>query len=402
MNILFLGLEVFNSIDEPNMYADILREFEKRGHMVYSISPIEKRYQGETRMITERNSRLLRLRIGNIQKTNLVEKGISTLSIERLYMNAIKKHFKGVRFDLILYVTPPITFCKVIEFLKKRDRAFTYLMLKDIFPQNAVDLGMLKKRVFFPVIYKYFRNKEKRLYDISDKIGCMSPANMDYILSNNSYLKRSKVEECPNCIEVVDKSTDIEDRIRIREKYNIPIDKTVFVYGGNLGKPQGIPFIIECLKAERENKDIFFLVVGDGTEYSSLEKYYKSAQQNNFKLMKRLPKGDYDTLVGACDVGLLFLDYRFTIPNFPSRLLSYMQARLPVLACTDPNTDVGDVIENAGFGWQCRSNNVKEFKNIIKNVLNSNLSQKGNAAMEYLSGNYSAKIAYEVIVKEIK
>ena len=402
MNILFLGLEVFNSIDEPNMYADILREFEKRGHMVYSISPIEKRYQGETRMITERNSRLLRLRIGNIQKTNLVEKGISTLSIERLYMNAIKKHFKGVRFDLILYVTPPITFCKVIEFLKKRDRAFTYLMLKDIFPQNAVDLGMLKKRGFFSVIYKYFRNKEKRLYDISDKIGCMSPANMDYILSNNSYLKRSKVEECPNCIEVVDKSTDIEDRIRIREKYNIPIDKTVFVYGGNLGKPQGIPFIIECLKAERENKDIFFLVVGDGTEYSSLEKYYKSARQNNFKLMKRLPKEDYDTLVGACDVGLLFLDYRFTIPKFPSRLLSYMQARLPVLACTDPNTDVGDIIENAGFGWQCRSNNVKEFKNIIKKVLNSNLSQKGNAAMEYLSGNYSAKIAYEVIVKEIK
>ena len=201
---------------------------------------------------------------------------------------------------------------------------------------------------------------------------------------------------------MVDKSTDIEDRIRIREKYNIPIDKTVFVYGGNLGKPQGIPFIIECLKAERENKDIFFLVVGDGTEYSSLEKYYKSARQNNFKLMKRLPKEDYDTLVGACDVGLLFLDYRFTIPNFPSRLLSYMQARLPVLACTDPNTDVGDIIENAGFGWQCRSNNVKEFKNIIKKVLNSNLSQKGNAAMEYLSGNYSAKIAYEVIVKEIK
>ena len=61
--------------------------------------------------------------------------------------------------------------------------------------------------------------------------------------------------------------------------------------------------------------------------------------------MKYLPKDEYDAMIGACDVGLIFLDYRFTIPNFPSRLLAYMQAKIPVLASTDPNTDVGSVID---------------------------------------------------------
>ena len=123
------------------------------------------------------------------------------------------------------------------------------------------------------------------------------------------------------------------------------MDKKVFVYGGNLGKPQGIPFLIKCLESQKNNNQVYFLVVGDGTEYDELDDYYKKSHQENFKLMKRLPKEDYDTLVAACDVGMLFLDYRFTIPNFPSRLLSYMQAKLPVLACTDLNTDVGSVIE---------------------------------------------------------
>ena len=94
-------------------------------------------------MIQEGSSCILRLKIGNIQKVNPIEKGISTILIEPLFINGIKKYFSNVRFDLVLYATPPITFAKVIKFIKKRDRAKSYLMLKDIFPQNSLDLGML-------------------------------------------------------------------------------------------------------------------------------------------------------------------------------------------------------------------------------------------------------------------
>lgn len=99
--------------------------------------------------------------------------------------------------------------------------------------------------------------------------------------------------------------------------------------------------------------------------------------------MQRLPKEDYDTLVGACDVGMIFLDYRFTIPNFPSRLLSYMQAKLPVLAVTDVNTDIGKIIVDGGFGWWCPSNSVEKFSSTIDLIVDSDLSI-GDKGFEYL------------------
>jgi glycosyltransferase involved in cell wall biosynthesis len=382
------------------MYTDILRAFTKNGHYVCSISPLERRYKGETKLIEEKNSKLLRLRIGNIQKTNLIEKGISTLAIEQQLINGIRKYFNDIKFDLVLYATPPITFCRVIKYVKERDGAFAYLMLKDIFPQNAVDLGMFKKTGVMSVVYKYFRAKETKLYALSDKIGCMSKANCDYLLTHNKEIPQDKVEICPNVIEVQDKSVDWEKRNSIRKKYSVPQDKVVFVYGGNLGKPQDIPFIVKCLKTQIDNDKVFFLIVGDGTEFPTLEEYYNNNSQHNFKLMKRLPKEDYDILVGACDVGMLFLDHRFTIPNFPSRLLSYMQAKLPVLACTDSNTDVGSTIIDGGFGWWCESNDVNAFSNLISTIRKEELAAKGEAAMAYLIKNYSESVAYKVIEKE--
>ena len=290
---------------------------------------------------------------------------------------------------------------KAIEYVKKRDNAKTYLLLKDIFPQNAVDLGMLKTSGLKGLIYKHFRNKEKRLYAISDKIGCMSQANCDFILKHNHEIDPQKVEICPNSVEVIDMRIAENEREEMRKKYDIPIDKKVFVYGGNLGKPQGISFLIDCLKAELENKQAYFLIVGDGTEFGVMEKFFNEFKPKNMKLMKRLPKEDYDKMVATCDVGMIFLDYRFTIPNFPSRLLSYMQAGLPVLACTDSNTDVGKVITDGGFGWWCESNSVSDFDNTVKEIMNSNLKEKGNNAFVYLKEHYSADVAYKVIMKEL-
>lgn len=397
MNILFLTLLDFNSIDERSIYTDLLREFFKNGHSVYAISPVERRKNQATKLLKTDKATILRLRIGNTQKTNIIEKGVSTLSIEPLFIAGIKKYFSDVKFDLVIYSTPPITFCNAIEFVKKRDGAKTYLLLKDIFPQNAVDLGMMSKSGIKGLIYKVFRNKEKKLYRISDYIGCMSQANVEYVLKHNPEINPEKVEICPNSVEVVDMSVDKKARDEIRRKYDIPIDKKVFVYGGNLGKPQGIDFMIECLKSQEKNKEVYFLIVGDGTEYGKIEAYVENDKPTNVRLMKRLPKEDYDKMVAACDVGMIFLDHRFTIPNFPSRLLSYMQAKIPVLAVTDPNTDIGKVIVDGGFGWWCESDDVKEFYNLVQNA--SNLSDFQIREWSYLEKVYSSYNSYKIIIE---
>lgn len=399
MNILFLTLVDFESLEERNIYTDLLREFAKHDHNVFVISPVERRKGQHTHIIEKGNIAILKLRVGNMQNTNVLEKGISTVFIESAFIRGIKKYFSNVKIDLVMYSTPPITFCKAVEYIKNRDGARSYLLLKDIFPQNAVDLGMMAKTGIKGYIYRFFRKKEKRLYKVSDRIGCMSQANVEYILRNNIEVEQCTVEVCPNSLEPVDMQIEQKERDKLRKKYGIPLNKKVFVYGGNLGKPQGISFLIDCLKSELENSQVHFLIVGSGTEFGELEKFFNKMHPKNMKLMKRLPKEDYDKMIAACDVGMIFLDYRFTIPNFPSRLLSYMQAGLPVLACTDLNTDIGKVIVDGGFGWWCESDDSKEFKRLVNVVVKSDLEAMGRRGFQYLLKNYDVALNYEIIVK---
>lgn len=401
MNLLFLTIPDIPSISRREIYPDLLRAFVKNGDKAYIVCSCERRKNATTELIRESGAEILRVKIGNITETGLVEKGISTVMINNQYKEAIKKYFPDVRFDLILYSTPPITLVDCIRYIKKRDGAKTYLLLKDIFPQNAVDLGMMSKSGIKSLLYKYFRRKEKKLYAISDHIGCMSQANVDYVIDHNPEVDPSIVEVCPNSVEPIDMSVDDTTRVDIREKYGIPVDKKVFVYGGNLGKPQGIDFLIRCLESQKDNNDVFFLIVGDGTEFEKLDNYVKRANQKNLRLMKRLPKNDYDIMVGACDVGMIFLDHRFTIPNFPSRLLAYMQARVPVLAVTDPNSDIGKTIVDGGFGWWCESNDVIGFNQKIYTILNTEIPMLREIEGNYLNEKYDVKLAYEIIMNHM-
>ena len=75
MNILFLTLLDFSSLNEHNIYTDLLREFAKHNHKVYIISPIERRKKQESQLIETDEVVILKLKIGNIQKTNILEKG---------------------------------------------------------------------------------------------------------------------------------------------------------------------------------------------------------------------------------------------------------------------------------------------------------------------------------------
>ena len=123
----------------------------------------------------------------------------------------------------------------------------------------------------------------------------------------------------------------------------------------------------------------------------SSEEYFRSM----------LPKEDYDSMVGACDAGLIFLDHRFTIPNFPSRLLAYMQAKIPVLAVTDPHTDIGRVITDGGFGWWCESSRADLVYERIAEICGEDLQSMGKKGFEYLQNHYTSEAAYGIIRKHL-
>ena len=181
MNVLFLTMLKMD-LNQRMLYTDLMRKFRDEGHNVYIVCPIERREGKPSYTSTENGVHTLFVKTLNVQKTNVVEKGLGQVSIEFLFKKAIHKHFANVKFDLILYSTPPITLMGVVKDMKKRNpQAKSYLLLKDIFPQNAVDMGMMAKTGVKGLLYKYFRKQEEKLYKVSDYIGCMSPANVRYV-----------------------------------------------------------------------------------------------------------------------------------------------------------------------------------------------------------------------------
>ena len=392
-------------IRRRGIYTDLLRKFQSEGWNIYVVTPHERSLGLPTELKEDGGVHFLGVKTLNLQKTNAIEKGVGQVLVESQYKAAIKKYLSDVKFDLVLYSTPPITFPKVIAYLKRQNpQAMTYLLLKDIFPQNAVDLRMMSTSGMKGLLYKYFRKKEKKLYAFSDYIGCMSPANVEFVLKHNPEVDAKRVEVAPNSLEL--KAYSLQDgqekaeRYYIRKKYNLPTDKPIFIYGGNLGKPQGIDYLIKCLDANKNRTDCHFVVVGTGTEYDKLDSWFRIQDSGiNVTVMKGLPKEDYDMLVKYCNVGLIFLDHRFTIPNYPSRLLSYLEYKMPVICATDVNTDIGRIAEENGYGYWCESVNPEDFTALVDKMLASDRKAMGERGYEFLKQNYLVEHTYNAIMK---
>ena len=395
MNVLFVTLVGINSIEDRGIYQDLLRQFRNKGHDVTIVTPVERRKGIAANYRQKDGVSILQVKTLNVTKTNLIEKGVGTVLLEYQFLSAIKKYLSTKKFDLVLYSTPPITFSRVIQFIKKRDNAKSYLLLKDIFPQNAVDLGMMKRD---GILHRFFQRKEKQLYKVSDYIGCMSPANVNYVLKHNPEISPARVEVCPNSIEPVEEAAGKNDTLR--SQYNIPAEATLYIYGGNLGKPQGLDFLMEVLETNNNKPDRFFIVIGSGTEKQRLNDWFQSHPLSNAVMLDGLPKVAYDQLVRSCDVGLIFLDKRFTIPNYPSRLLSYLENKMPVLVASDTNTDAGPIAEENGYGLWAEHGDIDKFNALI-DVFCENpelRKQMGEKGYRYLMENYTVERSYEVIM----
>jgi len=398
MKVLLVTLSNINSIYENGIYQDLAREFISNGHHVDIMCPTERKHKKKTYKITENGCNIIKVWTLNTQKANFFEKTVSLLLLNNLFTKAYFSFLKKNEYNIILNSTPPITFNKFLKKIKNLNNAFVYLLLKDIFPQNAVDLKIIKKGSF---VHQFFKSKEDELYNIADIIGCMSPANKDYLLKNNEYLDKNKVEVNANSINL--------DRLRrrsqsnkadIRKKYQIPLEATCILFGGNLGKPQGIPKLIEAINSCSKIDNVFFVIVGEGTHYKHLSNWVNTNQSSNIRLLKFLPKLEYLDLVDSIEVGLISLDYNFTIPNFPSRLLNYLEMKKPVIIFTDNISDMGRIAEDNNFGFFARSDNVVAFVDVVKKIANNQmlLNKMGLNGYNFMLDNYSTATSYKKIM----
>ena len=346
-----------------NIWTDLISEFHKQGHDVLVVAPAyDKNITG---LKIEHGVKVLRVATFALFNVGSIKKGIANILLPHQYKKAIKDHGIAMDFDLIIMPTPPITLANIAEWIKRKSHSKIYLVLRDIFPQNAVDLEMIKPK---GPIHWYFRKKEKKLYDMSDKIGCMSQANIDYIIKHNSEIDPTKLHLLPNW-EQMHKHENSEDLENIKLKYNIA-NKFVALYGGNIGKPQKLENIVKLAAACSDIKDIAFLIIGKGTEYEKISNMVNSLNLSNVIIKPNIPRKEYNDLLCIADLGLISLNDNFSIPNFPSKVLSYFDSKKPVLASLDLATDFGNLLDETNSGFWAEAGKTTELKAKLMQLYN--------------------------------
>ena len=396
MNILYIA-SIFPTPQEgENLYTNLASELVESGHKVTVIVSEEKRKIDDTKVFRERNYNVIRVRTGNLYEIGSVEKAISFVTLQSKMKNAINKYLSDEKFDMIVFMSPPVTMYSVVNFAMKKYNCFSYLMQKDIFPQNAVDLKIMTK---CNPAYWYFRHKEKELYKISTVIGCMSEKNKEYLLKHNKYLDCAKLQIFPNTTKLNREEEYIDDAMQIKRRDGIPENRVIITYGGNFGKPQGIDFLIQILGVYKDNKNVEFLLVGKGTEKEKLYRYIKEKNIENVKLINFLNSEEFSKILKISDIGLVLLDYRFTIPNIPSKTLTYFKNRVPIMAATDNNTYFKQMLEDSGAGLWCESNDVYSFKEKLDFLIANKKVRKemGENGRLFLEKNLTTEVSVKIL-----
>ncbi|MGH1288386.1 glycosyltransferase family 4 protein [Bacillus toyonensis] len=398
MNILFLMIAFPDVEKTENLYTELAHEFKNHDHNVYVATILGDSDHTQTILRNEKGVNVLRISSGKLFNVNYIVKGINTVLLPYRFNQDIKKYFKDVKFDLVISPTPPITFLNTIKKLKKKHSCKSYLILRDIFPQNAKDLGLINNELLF----SYFRRKEKKLYGISDHIGCMSQGNIDYIVKHNTDIKQEKLELLPNWRKVRENS--LLPKTNYRKQYGFNDDQIVLIFGGNIGLPQELDFLLELVECYKHREDIKFLIIGSGNRQESLKKMIVERELTNVILKDPVPSQEYDCLVRDCDIGLINLNRDFTIPNIPSKTLAYFEAEVPILASIDQNTDYGQVLNEARAGMWSITGDLESYKNNFEKLVCDKELRKsmGRNGRSYLIQNLGVNKAYKTIINHIK
>ncbi|MCR4591322.1 MAG: glycosyltransferase family 4 protein [Lachnospiraceae bacterium] len=389
MNVLCL----FQKFDfsSATIYLDLVCALRDRGHrvMISACTAEDSVYRIEDKEGIE----CAFVPVPDQFKAGKIKKGLIQLTLGRKLLKGVKRYFWDRQVDIIIYPTPPVTLSGILKPLKRHYGAVNYLMLKDIFPQNAVDLKMMGEG---GLLHRLFRRMEKELYRESDVIGCMSEANVEYIAGHEPEVDRGKLELFPNTVKILpeEAAAEKDDRNYVN-----------FFFGGNLGKPQAVDFLLDCIAGLKDYPQAVFTFIGSGTEEGRVRSFIEKNDPPNLKLLKELPRREYEKILKEADIGIVALSHLFTIPNFPSRILSYMQMSKPVFAVTDRKTDMGAMItEKAHCGYWCPSDDKEAFTAAVKRIVSEKdgLPQLGRNGREYLIDHFDVERSVDILESAVK
>ena len=398
MKILCLLPRYYEEENSSTLEKELILELAKKNIMtVVTLSEVGKTYIKKIDDIE-----VLKINVGDYYsaKVTKIDKGLTMLKLPYVFGYNIKKYLGKNNYDLIITSTPMLNSSLLIKKLKSIYNSKVMLIIWDIFPQNAIDLKIIKNRF----VINMFSKNYSRAIELADYISCMSYGNQKY-LSEKYPSALNKLFVLKNWAQIK-KKPKFNKKV-IREKYGYNEQDFICIFGGNMGKPQKLENILELAKKSSEDRNIKFLFVGKGTEKNLLENKVKNENISNVKFLGYIPREDYELIIASCDIGLVSLDERFTVPNFPSKTTDYFKLELPILASLDScaAADYGNFLQNEVKGGLLASagNTDELYYQLLKLKNNYELRKKlGKNGRQYYENELGVDKACEVIMQQIK
>lgn len=249
-------------------------------------------------------------------------------------------HFISQKMDGITWYSPTIFWGPLVKQLKTFFNCKAYLILRDIFPEWAMDLGLIKSNLISTLL----QNTARDQYDLADRIGVQSPGNIELLLSLYP-LTSGKIEVLWNWMAEAKKKT-----CPIKIQDTTLTGRKIFIYAGNLGVAQDSMQLFNLVRTSVHNKSIGYIIVGRGSEMSRLQADCNLIGLENILFYDEIEPEELNDLLTQCHAGIVLLDPRHKSHNIPGKFLSYIGARLPIIAFTSKDSDLSRLIENNNLG----------------------------------------------------
>lgn len=394
MKILFLFCHLPSLNSDNGLYVQLINEFKKYGHHIC----VSAKGNGEekTQIVIENRIEVLRIKSqeftgvsSNIKKALAYQE----YSIKQRFYT--KRYFKNVTFDAIISHSLPPELAFIVGELKTYYKCPFYLIQSDYTWQDAVGFGYFSDKS--PVAF-YYRFWEKRMIKLADFIGCPTKGNFDFIRKYYPFVREEKFDLLPFWMNEIDVTPDYE------LKKEMGLDgKFVVVYGGSVGAAQKIEHVVELADACKAYQDIVFVILGKGPRLAIVREMVSDRGLNNVQFKDFLPQDQYLRFLATCDVGLIPLNEKTAIPNFPSKSLSYLNMRVPILAALDYVTDFGQYLEENHAGLWAHSDRIEDLKEKLLAYYNS--SELRESVKEYgyklFKEQMTTECAYRTIINKL-
>lgn len=338
---------------------DLSREFALQGHTLTVMLPTA----GLSRpwLLEDFDGvQVLRLRAPKTKDINYVSRTINEFLMPfAMLRNLRKSPLAAQRWDGVVWYAPTIFLGPMANALKKASTCRSYLIIRDIFPEWAVDMGLMGRGL----PYRFFKAVERHQYAVADVIGVQAPGNMAYFDAWAAQPGR-RSEVLQNWLA---DASNVGCSVSVA---NGPLaGRTIFVYAGNMGVAQGMDILLNLAERMRSRQDVGFLFVGRGSDAQRLRDDAKARGLNNVVFYDEIDPTEIAGLYAQCHVGIVALDPRHKTHNIPGKFLSYMQSGLPVLASINPGNDLVELIDGERVGRVCTDHAVETLQRLAEALL---------------------------------